>query len=130
MELSMLKQQMSTRTHDPQEERTGSQHSIAKPSSSKRYATKESAVKSSSTKQPEAVEESDCALCGRRAFCAPGTCFCSQCSARMDLLGPSSPEVGISNNRTSPPSRSSSADSIKSWSPSLGVQPRAGLPEG
>merc|ERR1712113_1110509 len=123
MEMNLLKQQASASAHVQRPDYVVPHQPATKlSSSSRRLGPKESAAKSSFAKQHEAMEEADCALCGRRAPCATGTCFCSQCSARMELLGPSSPEVAALNNRVSPQSRSSSADSIKSWSPNLGAQ--------
>lgn len=37
------------------------------------------------------VTLTDCALCGKRACCQPGACFCAGCNLRMDLLDATSP---------------------------------------
>jgi len=33
----------------------------------------------------------ECALCGRKRACQPGSCFCSECSQRMNQIDPASP---------------------------------------
>merc|ERR1712113_145631 len=53
----------------------------------------------------------DCALCGLPSSCEPNSCFCPKCSARMDMLGPSSPDPTACWRDQGPASNHSCLDS-------------------
>ena len=44
----------------------------------------------------------ECALCGRKRACQPGSCFCSECSQRMNQIDPASPSSDDSASGHSP----------------------------
>lgn len=52
-------------------------------------------VRGSGGRTPRAArgDAADCALCGRRACCQPGACFCADCSERMDVWQQPSPRI-------------------------------------
>lgn len=77
----------------------------AAPASRKGHTPAVSPTAHAAAATPKAMVE--CALCGRRKGCQPGSCFCIDCSQRMNQINPASPSSADESPAGAPPVSSS-----------------------